>query len=435
MTRPPWLTSGSAVERFFECLPSVGLPVVHEVPEDGSEPDERATRGKAIHRYLQEVPQVGAEAALKVVPDEWRSTCEKLVLTGLDAQLALAPEVAFAYDCVNDTARELGRAGGDRDVAYETVTADEIPCQLDVVGVSPDGRRGLVIDWKSGFSKRTRAKRNHQLWFGGLCLARAVPTIEEVEVQLVNVEEDREPFIQRASFGAFDLDGYALELRAQHAAGLAVREAAARGILPSEFSIGPWCTYCRSKRFCGAQTSLLRAVVGLDWLEEVVRLVPMPPEVAGDARNRLQAAKKVMALVEKMVMAAARGGPPLPLGRDRDGLYQWFGMLWTPGKEELDGSIARDVLREMYPPSVAEDGTVDDCAAEASEIYVSKKALDEAVRKRVPRGQGAKAVEAVLVEIRRRGGSEKEPKLQPKEFTTRDADYRGERGALPEPKP
>jgi hypothetical protein len=417
----PWVTSGSQIERTAECPPSAALAQVREVSEDEVEVDPSTSppeRGKAVHSYLQAIAEVGQDRALKLVPDEHRELCATLDLTGIDHLLALTPEVAFAYNCITDTARELGRAG-ERDVAYDSVTADEVPCQLDVVGVSVDRRRGLYVDWKTGWSKRTRARRNQQLWFGGLCMARAYG-LEEVTVQLVTIGDHRKPYVQTATLTAFDIDGYALEVQELHREVMALREAAARGIRPTGFSVGPWCRYCKSRRVCDAQTALVRAAVGRDWIEEVMRMIPMPPEVAGDALLRIREARNVLNLAEKMVQAAARS-QPLPLGQDRDGLYHWYGMTIVEGNEELDAAIAQEVLRAEWPPHVIEEtGELEDVGLEIVDLATTKKAIEQAVGARAARGTKAKTLERIYDAIRARGGARRSTSVKPIEYTTKD---------------
>jgi hypothetical protein len=431
---------------------------VREYPEeDETEHDEvdPRTRGKILHEFLENVADHGHDKAVAMAPEEWRDQCAAMSLDGLEDVLrGCTPEVAFAYDVVTDTARELGR-GEDRD--YDSVTETEIPCQLDLVGVAPDRSRGLVLDHKTGFSRRSRAGRNAQLKFGALCVARTYQ-LDRVDVQLAYVDPGRtRPYIVPAAFDALDLDAFAAEIRARHAEAMEMRAAAARGVIPSDLAVGPWCRWCPALRVCPAQTSYLRATVGLDWLDEVIRQVPMPLEVAGDARNRIQAAKKVIAVAERMVMAAARGGPPLPLGKDADGLYRWFGMVLKPGDRELDAEVARAVLREAYPPdhltardmvravltekkivdpdivflddvdvdaviAAATTRSVDetDAADEASIFEVSIGRLEKAVRKRAPKRGGAKAIAAVMETIEKRGGLKRTAKLAPMEFSTKD---------------
>src|SRR5690606_21027631 len=93
--------------------------------------------------------------------------------------------VTLVYSPATDTARVLGQ-GMERD--YSTVGEDEIPMTIDLAGVDLDAGRGVIRDWKSGWAKLSPTRRNGQMIFNSLALARAYD-LDEVDAALVYLRE------------------------------------------------------------------------------------------------------------------------------------------------------------------------------------------------------------------------------------------------------
>lgn len=400
----PYIATGSAIERLMNCASSVALPHAHfETPY--------STRGTALHSYLEELSRSSRDDALNLVDDEWRPACERLNIDGLDDLLSLAAEVALAYNVESDTARELGRGAGR---IYDDVTDEEIPCALDVVGVRvlPSGvRRGLVVDWKTGWLTRKKRASDGQLKFGALAAARAFD-LDVVEVQMVHLSENRTPWVQPAVLDALDLETFAADIRALYAEAKRLRAEYHAGKMPTTFSMGGWCDYCPAKLFCPAQTRLLRSVMSLDELDDLMRVSPMPDAVAADAYVRLEGVERVIATLRGQIYAIAKSRP-LYLGATEDGRHRWLGEVISNPKEYLDGNSTFDVLEELVSA---------ECADEATKVTATKKDVQAAIKKHVPKGKAARTMATFLAEMRlREGVTRKGGKPTIKEFTTKDA--------------
>jgi hypothetical protein len=387
----------SALERVAQCPGSVALPhAEYTTPA--------SARGRALHAYLEAIPSLGGEAALDVVDDEWREAARALDLSGLDGALQLAPEVAFAYDVERDRARELGR-GMRR--AYADILPSEIPGTLDVVGVDVERRRGLVIDWKTGWAVGRKGIRQHwQLYAGGLVVARAYDLVE-VEVQLVHVSEGA-PRVQREVLSAFELDEFAADVADVYRRALEMRAQAEAGRIPDGLRAGEWCQYCPARDWCPVRTSLVRAAVAGDDVYDLLRVQPMPPSAVAEAYRRLKSAKKLLRHLEAAVYAAASEAPIL-VGTDDDGTEHWLGHVVDEGHEELDGAI-------VYAVIAARLGA--DVAREAVTYETTKASIDRAIKPRAARGQLAALKREILDEVRAHGGARRLIREGVREFTT-----------------
>ena len=384
MSRP--IASGSGFERLALCPTSAALPHSHHETE-------WTQRGTVIHEFLENCSKVGRDQALDLVDIEYRPTCEQLNLEGLHDQLGLAAEVAIAYDVDKDTARELGRGEGRK---YDDVTESELPATLDVVGVRrvASGNRGLVVDWKSGFTTRRRVADVQQLDVGALCVSRAYDC-DVVEVQLVHVHEDLEPWVQRRVIEGWEMDAFAFTVSQVYAEARKQREQIKTGLMPRDFNTGPWCVQCPAREFCPAQTTLLRSVLSGDLFDGPRRMQPIPDEVLIDLWGQLGEAYSVLSMLKGRVLAIA-SQRTLYLGRTPDGkMDRWLGRRTYRGKEMLDGEATFDVIAELYG---------DDVATAATKVVATKKDMEKAVKKAAGKGKGAKALVSVYDLLRKRGG-------------------------------
>jgi len=379
-----FLSSGSAIERAKRCALSVALP-------HANHQTEWTERGTVLHEFLEAVVNFDRETALAAMPDEYREACENLNLEGLDAQLSLGAEIAFAYNLETDTCRELGRGVGR---AYDTVGIDEVPCTLDVVGVRKisDITRGFYADWKSGWRARKIAG-NDQIAFGALCISRAYDC-DVVDGQLIHVHEDLPPYVQRIVYERWELDFYRDELREHHARWKALRARVLGGDMPREYSTGPWCDGCSAREFCPAQTSQIRALIAGDTFDGIMRMSPIPDSALAELYEDIERAESALKFAKSKLwgIAAQR---TVSLGLEPDGKSErWIGRLIRDGNEKLDGEAVYDVVAREYG---------DEAATAATEVVSSKKKLDAAIKAAVPRGQKAAAMRKVLDELRASG--------------------------------
>lgn len=405
-----YVTTGSAIERAMHCISSLALPHARfDTPA--------SSRGTAIHKFLEKLAErdengdaISVEAALDQVDDEWRDACAALDLTGLDDHLSLTAEVAIAYNVVDDTARVLGYGDG---ASYSDVGEDEIPCRLDVVGMrtlDTGIRRGLVIDWKSGwYTRRKRVRSDWQLKFGALAASRAF-SLDACEVQLINVG-DSLPYARRCDYGPMDLDRIAMQVAELHERALEVRAEFAAGKWPATFNMGDWCTFCPGKLFCPAHTRLIRSVMSMDEIDDVLRVSPMPPEVAADAYLRVRAARRALNVIESQVKAIA-AAQPLFLGLDEFGIEHWLGRVVKAGNEKLDGAAVYAAVEHVLGEDAADDATT---------LTSTKKQIESAIKAHVKRGEGARTMRAVLEHVRASGGASRTPRENIEEYAVKPA--------------
>lgn len=415
---PAYLTTGSAVERSLICGASVALPhAYYESPH--------TIRGSVIHAFLEACSTIGREAALDQVPrtpDDYREVCDAIDLTGLHDALSLAAEVAIAYDVETDTARELGRGAGR---AYDDVGENEIPCTLDVIGTRDvaEGRRGIYVEWKSGFTTRRHIDRVLQINFGALAISRCYGC-DFVEGQLVHVHEDMTPYVQRTLFEAWELDGFASELREHHARWKKLRADWRANVPILEYQTGDWCDRCPAREFCDAQTTMVRRLITGDETAAVLRAERIPEEAIAKLWRDVHVAQSALSSVKEKIRGIA-STRRIFLGKDPDGKDRWLGQVISDGVERLDGESVFDVVAELYGESVA---------TAATKISATKEDLGDAIRNAVPRGKKAAAVRDVLDRLRKTPGAvTRKQSVSVREFAVKpdDGSTHGEIGPAP----
>lgn len=399
---PAYLTSGSAFERLALCQASAALPHAdHET--------EYSREGTMVHEFLQGVSEVGREEALRLIDEpEDRAVCEALILDGLDEQLSLAAEVAIAYDFETDTARELGRGQGR---LYHDVKETELPATLDVVGSRrvAAGHRGLVIDWKRGWTTRRRIAVVQQLDVGALLSARAFG-FDFVEVQLIHVHEDLDPWVQRRLIDGWEIDAFAASAREIYLRALDMRQKMHQGIRPTEWNTGPWCDRCQAREWCDAQTNMLRAVLNRDMFDGERRLQHLDDTSIAQLWHNIHEAESVLAHLKGKVLGIA-STRMVPLGRDpEDGKDRWLGKQLYEGNTELNGEVVFDVVAELHG---------EDAATAATKVTSTRKSIKAAIKQAVPRGKRAEAERAILRRLKEAGGSKRRWKTSVREFRTK----------------
>lgn len=316
------LPSASQWNRVMRCTAAAILPQV-DIKTEYTE------AGTVRHRYLERIPQVGKEQALAEVPTEWKDLCAKIDLARLPLDpSAWAQEVAFAYDVVSDTARELGRGLGRN---YPQLSAWEIAGTADVVGL--DEKSVTILDYK-GRTRLGPAFDNWQLRVLGLAAARAYKR-EQVTAGLVYID-DGQPSFELTDFGPFDLDTFATQISERVEKIMATAE--------PDCSVGGHCSGCPSFVHCPAQTKLVR-VLATGVLEDFGKVQPLSIQSAARAYEQLRAVKHVCGVIEKRLVAFAQemGGFPLSDGR-------YYGPVDGP-ERIVDHAKAREVLKEKFSDS------------------------------------------------------------------------------------
>ena len=330
-------TSLSKLGTLIACPPSASMPrVIVTRPE--------AEEGRAVHAFLQRVPEMGAERALALVPEEHRTACARLNL----ARLPLDPngwarEVAYAYDVVRDSARELCR-GKPREEAYAAVRDGELPGTLDVVGVEP--ARAVVIDYKRGNYDDGPLESHWQLRGGALMVARAYG-VERVLVVRCRLRATGEPWYDELELGPRELDETAEVVAEAWARGLRAERELAAGGAP-ELARGPQCTYCEAFARCPAYVG----IAGL----ALAKASPQAFDVGALTKDSFPAHLEMADRLEQLSKWFRAGVDDL--ARREGPLEMPSGKLYgqhehRSGYEVVDGELLEAKLAEWYGPEFA----------------------------------------------------------------------------------
>jgi hypothetical protein len=319
------MITGSSLQRVMACPASETLTHVHST-------NEFAEAGNARHLYLQHVEKVGMDAALDMVPAEYRGMCEAIDLDGLPTNLAT--EVAFAWNWQTGEARELGR-GLDRD--YSSCGPHEVAGTIDALGVAEDSV--YLGDYK-GFQP-VAAKDNAQLLFAAMCSAK-VYAKDAAILEIINIRHGSN-WRSNAGVDVFDLADF--ETRLRHTM---ISVAALQAGQRASFNEGEHCRYCPGFQSCPAKTALIRAMVNGDEATRVEMTVPLSPETATLAYQQLRAMEALVKRARDIVYAYA-SERPIQLGDGRV-----FGSRVKPGNERLDGDVVYGVLRNHLGQSAAD---------------------------------------------------------------------------------
>lgn len=325
------MITASSLPRLEACPASGALPQVRE-PSSAD-----ATRGTAIHAFVERAIMHGRESALAAVGDELRPLCAAIDIEGLygAAGGTVSCEVPLAYDVATDTARTMPR-GEHR--AYTGLRPTEIPGTVDTVETWGDPvERVRVSDLKSGFVYV--ASDTLQLAFYGLAVAR-IYGVDEVTVRIVQLDERGHARTDERTYDAFDLLAIAGRIADTFAAVERARVVVGCGTTPS-VSMGDHCTYCPCVAACPAHVGLARSVMGdLTSGDIEARLAAATPEEVGALYAKLLAVGPVWERVEKGLKATIDrlGEVPLPDGRK-------VVARQTPVRS-IDGKIALPILRD-----------------------------------------------------------------------------------------
>lgn len=349
------------------------LPIVANCPSSWALPHAReaeasapASRGTAIHDYLAAVGEVGREAALEQVPDEYREACEVIDTDRLPTHLAR--EVSFRLDLGARTATEVGR---DIHRAYGKEEGLHILYgTADLVGLDADGETVVVYDYKSGWGRQDAAADHWQL--RGLALAAALAYGRtHARVGIIRVPETGRPSFDVDELDAFDLDTIEVDLCAVLDQVAEARDAIQAGRTP-EVTTGRHCRYCPAFHACPAQVGLIRAAASdPDALDQEIAAL-LTADNAAAAYRRISEVKMVLDKVTKQIETLAEQAP-IPLGGTR-----MLGIVERK-REKISGDVALPVLREHYGADVADA---------AVEVSITKTRLRDALRGYAQRTDG-----------------------------------------------
>jgi hypothetical protein len=396
------LPTFSGIQRAMLCPASAALPRAERVTE-------RQARGTAMHTYLAAVGKVGREAALALVPDEYRPICEAIQLEDLPAcePDAWVAEIALAYNVDTGEAKELGRDIGraypwDRQGRWLFGT-------VDVAGVARDPSTVVAVDYKGSlWTPAARAERNWQLRAGALALSRLWGR-SRAAVAIVKIDDYGEPHWDPAVLDDFSLAMAAAELQ-ELADRIEVAEAAVREGKPV-----PWlttsseCEWCPALQACPAHLALAREVaVAPEQVAEQVDAL-LTPENAPAAYRRLREIERVAKAVRAGLEAFAR---QMPFDVEP-------GVRFGPrpySRETLLGDVVQAALEKAFDGDFAKDVVTPEA---------TKEALKKAVRRWKERTRADETLKALeekaLTAIRAAGGAKKQVTYPVGEYEPKEA--------------
>lgn len=366
--------SASSLDRIAACPASAVLP-------QQTSTSESASRGTAIHAFLERCKLDGYDAAIADVPDDLRSLCEAIDVDALPA--GCTPEVAFAYNVLTGKARILGR-GLARN--YGQLDTFEIPGTADLYGVG-DGC-AYVADYKTGRNP-IAAHRSLQLRFYALCAARAAG-LDFAIAEIIRIDESGNVWRDRACFDVLTLDEFAHELAQTFGKARDALSAYAAGDA-IETTTGDHCDYCPGYLSCPAKTALLRGIGDGSALAPVIAAAgkPLTQEQALDALRAIAAIRKVVSAADRQLHDYARTQGPIDLG---DGTV--WGPVLTEGNERIDGAAAHRVVAQHF-------------GAEIADAAVTRSATKASIERALKKTPGALApkMRTVLTELRNAGAT------------------------------
>lgn len=268
------LPSASSLERLHNC-PGSWL-ASKDMPDESSDVARSGTR---IHRALE----TGDMTGLSADEEQTAEMCK-----------AQADKALFEWACKDDDSfrplthcaeQRLGltRIGGVVVVNDDTRADLVFTGQADLIVI--DGKRGLVLDYKTGRGEVASAEQNHQLR-GLAVMAAWVWRLDSVRVAIV------QPWAGPASVA--DYDRQAID---QSRFWLLDLQERVKLATPDHLNPGAWCEYCKAKACCPALRS-----VALEPVEHMALTLP-----ADDATARAALFARAMEMTPQRLAALYRG--------------------------------------------------------------------------------------------------------------------------------
>ncbi len=409
----------SALPRAFACRLSTVLPRVDQ-------PSEDARAGTARHAFFQRITELlqadpytqgefasdegralargsaldGArELALAEAPEEFKALLEAIPVESLGLENAAA-EVAVAFDLATGEARELGR-GIERKYS-EAAEAQGAPLrETEIVG-SIDrlgfiGHDGLSVADYKGRSHSRKPAEDPQILAGALAASRIYGRTW-AELEAIRIVDDR-AYPARDRVDILDLDSFETRLHGLRARIEQDRAAFVAGDVP-EAEVSNHCRFCPSFRYCPAQGSIARAVLGGD-SEEISAIVKvgqayLTPEIAPRLHALVAQGEKVLEVVKDALREFARATP----FQLEDGTSRWYGVPPESKEREIvDGLAAARVLAELFGADAAKAGTKIEVTLTGVEAAVKAHlAANPALSKRGAIKENRERAEELLVE-------------------------------------
>jgi hypothetical protein len=358
--------SASSIPRLLQCATSALLPQ-HDYKT------KYATEGQDYHAEMESAIDVGDEDA---IPSE--------VLALVQDGDETITEMAFAYDPVADTARELGRI--TREQYAELVRDDELPGKPDLI-IRGNGRV-VVVDHK-GFLEVDDAERNEQVATYALMVARAWG-YDEVEVVIRYRAPWRRP--SYATLNTLDLAAHADRLAKLRSDIHKARE------MPQLFlNDGAHCKFCPAfLSGCPRQEALARRV-------QSGQLAAVPFDSDDEATLALELRDRLRTMLNRLEAGLHARAAVRPIPRPN-------GKVWGPvekqGARKIDGDKAYPIIRERFGVEVA------DASVRRS---VTQKAIEEALKKSGVKGAAAKK-DALVKALEEAGAVERGKKTEFEEY-------------------
>ena len=263
------LPSASSLERLHNC-PGSWL-ASKDMPDESSDVAESGTR---IHRALETGDMTGLSADEEQTADMCRTQGDK-VLGDWNPDMD-----GIAY---KEQRLGLTRIGGVVIVTDDTRSDLVFTGQADLILI--DGKRGLVLDYKTGRGEVASAEQNHQLR-GLAVMAAWVWRLDSVRVAIV------QPWAGPASVA--DYDRQAID---QSRFWLLDLQERVKLATPDHLNPGAWCEYCKAKACCPALRS-----VALEPVEHMALTLP-----ADDATARAALFARAMEMTPQRLAALYRG--------------------------------------------------------------------------------------------------------------------------------
>lgn len=374
--------TASQIDRAHACPASFALPIA-VLP-----PSTDASRGTAIHRFLEVLVKQGRTVALAEIPLDapWRNTCEYLNIDEIikDAK-SLSCEISIAYNPITGTARILGSQLGRE----YNINENEIAGTIDLLMEKIDGSV-LIIDYKTGHVP-IYAASSGQLSFFALAVARAL-NISEISAAIVQIYENGD-----FRYNEITLSSQALETISNTIVNTFNKISYARnqvtnGQIPDVY-VGEHCSYCPAFRSCPAHINLAKELISQH--QTIASTINhLSPKEAGIVWDRLTYAKKVIEEIEESLKLLIDQQPiPLP-----DGEKEIARLEST--RESIIGRAAVDILYEH----------LGELAQEIIEPSVSKTNLENIIKKNSSSSKEAQAsIREVMTSLRQLGAIKETP--------------------------